>query len=127
MKKLSYFLLLPLILVACKNTEAESATETESVCENCELFIGDFLYLDDAAILKGKDFIYGVALDGQAEALAKKVEPIKKESYDMVEVTVKGVLSKKPEDQEGWDEILSIKEILTIADEVSEADILIQQ
>src|SRR5690625_1501948 len=121
MKKLSYFLLLPLILVACKNSG------TDSACEDCESFTGDFLYLDDAAILKGDNFIYGVALDGQAEALAKKVEPIKKESYDMVEVTVKGVLSKKPEDQEGWDEILSIKEILTIADEVSEADILIQQ
>ena len=121
MKKFFYLLILPLALVSCKNKE------TEIACEECESFTGDFLYLDNAAILKGNNFIYGVAIDDQAKALAEKVEPIKKESYDMVEVTVKGILSKKPEDQEGWEEILSIKEILTIADEVSEADILIQQ
>jgi len=120
MKRIFYLLILPLALVSCKNTEAET-------CEDCESFTGDFLYLDNTAILKGRDFIYSVALDNIAKALAEKVEPIKKESYDMIEVTVKGVLSKKPENQEGWDEILSIKEILTIADEVSEADILIQQ
>jgi len=121
MKRVFYLLFLPLALVSCKNTE------TETTCEDCDSFTGDFLYVDNTAILKGKDFIYGVALDSKAEALAEQVEPIKKESYDMVEVTVKGVLSKKPENQKGWEEILSIKEILTIADEVSEADILIQQ
>src|SRR5699024_3247993 len=120
MKRMFYLLILPLALVSCKNTEAETS-------EDCESFTGDFLYLDNTAILKGRDYIYSVALDNIAKTLAEKVEPIKKESYDMIEVTVKGVLSKKPENQEGWDEILSIKEILTIADEVSEADILIQQ
>ena len=121
MKKIFYLLLLPLVFVACNNAE------TKTNCENCESFTGDFLYLADAAILKGDDFIYAVQLDEQAQELVKKVEPIKKEAYDMVQVTVKGVLSQKPKDQEGWDEILSIKEIITIADKASEADILIQQ
>lgn len=121
MKKIFYLLLLPLVFVACKNGE------TKIDCENCETFTGDFLYLADAAILKGEDFIYAIQLDEQAQELAKKVAPIKEEAYDMVQVTVKGVLSQKPEGQEGWDEILSIKEITTIADKPSEADILIQQ
>lgn len=121
MKKIFYILLLPLVFVACNNAE------TKTDCENCESFTGDFLYLADAAILKGDDFIYAVQLDEQAQELANKVEPIKKEAYDMVQVTVKGILSQKPEGQEGWDEILSIKEITTIADKASEADILIQQ
>lgn len=121
MKKIFYLLLLPLAFVACKNGE------TKIDCENCETFTGDFLYLTDAAILKGDNFIYGVKLDNQAKALAEKVAPIKIEDHDMVQVTVKGILSQKPEGQEGWDEILSIKEITTIADKVSEADILIQQ
>lgn len=121
MKKIFYLLVLPLVFVACKNTE------TKTACENCETFTGDFLYIADAAVLKGENFIYAVQLDDQATKLAKKVEPIKIEAFDMVQVTVKGVLSQKPEDQEGWDEILNIKEIITIADEVSEADILIQQ
>lgn len=121
MKKFFYLLFLPLAFAACKNAE------TNSSCEDCDTFTGEFLYMEDAAVLKGADFIYAVHMDSQAEELAKKTEPIKKESYDMVEVTVKGILTKRPENEEGWDEVLSIKEIITIADEASEADILIQQ
>ena len=121
MKKIFCLILLPLVFIACNN----AGTKTD--CENCESFTGDFLYMADAAILKGDDFIYAVQLDEQAQELANKVAPIKKEAYDMVQVTVKGFLSQKPEGHEGWDEILSIKEITTIADKPSEADILIQQ
>lgn len=121
MKKFFYLLFLPIVFAACKNGE------TKSSCEDCETFTGEFLYLEDAAILKGTDFIYAVKMDSQAEVLAKKISPIKKEVYDMVEVTVKGILTKRPENEEGWDEMLSIKEIVTIADEASETDILIQQ
>lgn len=120
MKKTFHLLLLSFVFVACKNTG------TTNGCENCETFTGDFLYLADAAILKGEDFVYAVELNEQSQELAKKVAPIKTESFDMVKVSVKGILSQKPEDQEGWDEILNIKEIITIADKVSEADILIQ-
>lgn len=121
MKKFFYLLFLPIAFASCKNAE------TNSSCEDCETFTGDFLYLDDAAVLKGDSFIYAVQMDSQAEALAKKTDLIKKDAYDMVEVTVKGILTKRAENEEGWDEILSIKEIITIADEPSEADILIQQ
>lgn len=121
MRKIFYLLFLPLIFAACKNGE------TNANCEECETFTGDFLYLEDAAVLKGDKFIYAVQMDQQAETLAKKTDPIKKEAYDMVEVTVKGILSKRMDNEEGWNEILSIKEIINIADEASEADILIQQ
>lgn len=121
MKKFLYLLIFPLFLIACNNAGSESN------CEDCETFTGEFLYLEDTAILKGSDFIYAVQLDEQAEDLVKKTEPIKKEVYDMVEVTVKGTLAKRAENEEGWEEILSIKEIVEIAEEASEADILIQQ
>lgn len=119
MKKTFFILLVSLLLVACKNSASQ--------CEECETYIGDFLYFQDAAVLKGKDFIYAVELNEQAKKIAKKIQPIKNEEYDMVEITVKGIVSPKSDNEEGWDEILNIKEIITIADEVSEADILIQQ
>jgi hypothetical protein len=43
----------------------------------------------------------------------------------MVPVIVKGTISKKPEGQEGWDEILTINEIVKVSDTPSEADIKI--
>jgi|SRR5690554_4729108 len=119
MKKFLYLLLLPVLMVACKNTNTK--------CDNCETYTGEFLYLEDAAILKGTDFIYSVEVNQQAKEIADKIASIKNDEFDMVEITVKGIVNPKPENEEGWDEILTIKEIITIADEPTAADILIQQ
>lgn len=118
MKKLFYLILLPLVFISCNQGDKK--------CDDCQTFTGDFLYFEGAAVLKGSNFIYAVELNDQAKKLSDQIEGIKIEAYDMVEVTVKGIVNPKPENKEGWDEILSIKEIITIANEPSEADILIQ-
>ena len=73
---------------------------------------GDFIFLEDAAVLKGDKFIYGVTIDDLSKQLADKVKASKSSDFDMVPVAVKGNVSQKPEGQEGWDEILTITEIV---------------
>ncbi|MBB4118243.1 hypothetical protein GGR32_000517 [Mesonia hippocampi] len=107
------------VLTACKNEtktteaqkEAKSAIANEK--EKTQILKGEFLYMADAAVLKGDDFIYGVVLDSMVMKLSKKVAPFKKDDYDMIPVIVRGVI--KPNLEEGWDEVLEIKEILNVS------------
>ncbi|MDC8002609.1 hypothetical protein POV27_00970 [Aureisphaera galaxeae] len=118
------------VLFSCKNGEEKTAAqeETPKLLENeYSMYSGEFIYLDDGAVLKGNNFIYGVALDEMAEELAKRVAPVKNEEFDMVPVVVKGILNKKAAGDEGWDEVLTIKEIVTVSDAPAEADIKIEE
>ncbi len=101
------------VLFSCKN---EEIVELQA----------DFIYFDDAAVLKGNDFIYGVKIDAKAKELAEKVEPAKNDEFDMVAVTIKGTISPKPEGEEGWEEIVTIKEIISVSNTASEADVRIE-
>lgn len=114
MKKMLLLLAITLTLVACKTENNDPQYE------------GEFIYIADGAVLKGSDFIYGVTLDEKAEELQDKVAPIKRDDFDMVPVVVKGKLGKKAEGEEGWDEVLTITEIVSVSDTPSEADIKIE-
>ncbi len=123
-------LVLTTVLFSCKNSEEKTATqeETPTLMEQDQaIYSGEFIYLADGAVLKGNNFIYGVALDEMAQELANKVAPVKKEEFDMVPVVVKGKLEKKKEGEEGWDEILTITEIITVSDTPAKADIKIEE
>ncbi|MDX1463172.1 MAG: hypothetical protein R3359_08955 [Marinirhabdus sp.] len=133
MKKVALFLTLIVALAACKseNKDAETGEEnvdTEQVSEadDANRFRGEFIYIDDGAVLKGSNFIYGVALNEMAEELRKRVEPVKKDTYDMVPVIVKGTVAKKAVGAEGWDEIITITEIVNVSKTPAEADIKIE-
>lgn len=79
-----------------------------------ETIVGEFLFLEDAAILKGHNFIYGVTIDQNTRDLAKQVEAKKRDQYDMIPVMINGVINPKPEGTEGWDHIVTVKGILEI-------------
>ncbi len=133
MKKIIVVLALSIVLFSCKNTEEKATVENPEV-EITEknnapkdiLYKGDFIYIADAAVLKGSNFIYGVALDDMATELAKQVKPVQETEFDMVEVVVKGIISPKPEGQEGWDEIITIKEIVKVSTSPSKIDIKLE-
>ncbi len=74
---------------------------------------GEFIYLADAAVLKGQDFIYGVEIDSISMDLVDRVAPLKRDDFDMVPVTVRGKIIPNPR-QEGWDEVVQIREILEV-------------
>ena len=129
MKKIILFFALSTLVFSCKNVEekkGDDATvadqEPTSYIQN-KLYHGDFIYLNDAAVLKGSNYIFGVTMDDMAAELAARIEPVKKEEFDMVPVIVKGTVAPKPEGQEGWDQILTITEILEIGPEPAKADI----
>lgn len=82
--------------------------------------------MEDIAVLKADDFIYKLNIDSNTKALEEKVKPIKKNVYEMVEVKLIGILNSTPNNEEGWQETLEIKEIISIADKASKTDILIQ-
>ena len=130
MKKTFLLILISIGIFSCKNTEEkqpESMDTSIATSETIESYSGDFLYLDDAAVLKGGNFIYGVTLDDMSKELARQVESVKQESYDMVPVLVKGYLKSKPLGAEGWDEILTITEILNVSSVPSKEEIKIEE
>ncbi|MBX2829520.1 MAG: hypothetical protein KTR22_15250 [Flavobacteriaceae bacterium] len=118
------------VLFSCKNTEEKTAAQEETphvLNSEYKMYSGEFIYLADGAVLKGSNFIYGVTLDEMAQELADRVKPAKKEEFDMVPVVVKGIVSKKQDGEEGWEEILTIKEIVNVSDTPAEADIKIEE
>lgn len=130
MKKIILLFGLSIILFSCnqnsKKKKLDPNSEITEVTKNLAQFNGEFIYTEEAAVLKGKDFIYGVVMNETAKELAKKVAKVKKDEFDMVPVTVKGILNKKPTNEEGWDEIITIKEIIKVSQNPTQADIKIE-
>ena len=134
MKKILLFILISIITFSCKNNAEKSSkkvdksdTAAEIVNPKDKIYRGDFIYLGDAAVLKGNKFIYGVTLDEMATELADKVKSVKESDFDMVPVAVKGSINRKPEGVEGWDEIITITEIVLVGNKPSKIDIKLEE
>ena len=130
MKKIILITLISIVCFSCKkdiatNQEKESKIELDSSEE--KVYRGDFIFLEDAAVLKGDKFIYWVTIDDLSKQLADKVKLVKSSDFDMVPVAVKGNVSQKPEGQEGWDEILTITEIVVVGSKPSKIDVKIEE
>lgn len=134
MKKILFLTLISIITFSCKNNAEKSSekgdksdTVVEIVKPEDKIYRGDFIYLGDAAVLKGNKFIYGVTLDEMATELANKVKPVKESDFDMVPVAVKGIINQKPEGEEGWDENITITEIMFFGNKPSKIDIKLEE
>lgn len=112
MKKSLLLIIVSLLIFSCKNEKSQSSDGETT------LIRGEFILIDDAGVIKGKDFIYGVVIDDIANELNNKVKPLQREEYDMVPVVIKGIV-KKNED-EGWPEVIEIKEIVGVSEPTSE-------
>ena len=130
MKKIILITFLSIVSFSCKeeiktSKEKESKVALNSAEEN--LYRGDFIFLKDAAVLKGDNFIYGVSIDELSKQLAERVKEVKVSDFDMVPVAVKGKIYQKQEGQEGWDEILTITEIVLVGNSPSKIDVKIEE
>lgn len=130
MKKFAAILIVALSLLSCKNVEKKTDRVESSVStvENKKVertFSGEFIHTPDASVFSGSSFIYGVMMNEVAQELAKRVDAVKKDDSDFVPVTVKGEISRKPEGTEGWDEIITITQIISVSDTPKEADVKI--
>ncbi|NNK81997.1 MAG: hypothetical protein HKO92_02615 [Flavobacteriaceae bacterium] len=122
MKKSIVLLIVFLVTLGCKNdtnksvtNDADSLKNPETQNDELKLFKGDFLYYADAAILQTKTEIYGVIINDKAHELHNTVKAYKTEDTDMVPVEIKGIIVPKPENEEGWDFRIDIKEILKVS------------
>ena len=138
MKKILYVFMLAALLTSCKNSEESKTDGAEEITENSNqniddkmpVYRGEFIYTAGAAVLKGVDFIYAVRLDSMANVLASRVEPVKKEEYDMVPVVVQGTVGPNPalsEGKEVWNEMIAIKNIISVSKSPSQADVKIEE
>lgn len=112
-----------LLLGACDdNNSSEEVTETPvAVKDSLTTIEGEFIYLADAAVLKGRNFIYGVELDSVSLRLADSIAPLKRDEFHMIPVKIRGKVLRNPGGK-GWEEVVKISEILEItADPVTEA------
>ena len=115
MKKLiTYFLIISAVaFVGCKS-ENKKDEETPG---DTSLIRGEFIYIDNAAVIKGDDFIYGVQIDDKMKELSEKIKPLKRDEYDMVPVVIQGIIKDNPE--EGWEKIVEIQEIVGVTEPTS--------
>jgi len=90
-------LLLVAIATSCKQetketpatSETSEVTSTTTSLSSLRKLEGEFYYNDEAAVFKGKTFIYGVQRDAMAEKLAARTKPKMRDQYDMVPVKYK--------------------------------------
>ena len=94
-----------LLFVAACTTQPKS--EVESVT-------GEFLFYDNAAVLNTGSEIYGVVVDDKLHELHAQALTVQKDSFDMVQVYIKGVISENP-NKEGWPQVVTVKEIDSVA------------
>ncbi|GAK74883.1 hypothetical protein JCM19296_461 [Nonlabens ulvanivorans] len=95
-----------------------------SFVEDENTYKGEFILLEDAAVLTSKNEIYAVRIDDKLKQLHELALPLQKTKFDMVNVILKGELVPNPlllETGEGWEQMLIIKEIIEVTPATSAA------
>lgn len=119
-----------LLATSCQENSSKKVKQEGPVTENMGATIaGEFYYSEEGAVLKGASFIYAVAMDDMAKELGERVGEVKQDIYDMVPVMVRGTVSRNPaldQGQEVWEQLLTIKEIVSVGDQPAAVDIKIQ-
>lgn len=120
-KQLFYFITINIfcfLLFSCKQekTDAKKATSSEVTTAKSnqnKIIRGEFISIEGASIIKGKDFIYGIVDNKQSKELIKQVSKLKRNKFDMVPVIVQGII--RPNTEKGWQYIVDIQSILGIS------------
>jgi len=116
MKKLFGMLMLSLLSFSCQDEgrgELMEQRKTEKVPDSIQLLEGDFIYSEEAAVMRGDDFVYGVTLDSMSRVLSERIAPLKSDDFEMIPVKVKAQIRPNPR-QNGWEEMIEILEIVEV-------------
>lgn len=113
--KIIAILLLAATFTSCKNDgKTEPSSTSYSKDDGLITMKGDFIYIDNAAVLQTNVDIYGVVIDEKMKELHKAVKPFQTNNTDMVPVTVRVRKFEKPASEEGWPYRVEIKEIIKV-------------
>lgn len=125
MKKALILTFVFVAFISCKNdSKTENKEEIIEVVEGktskqndgLTLLVGEFVYYADAAVLQGaNNTMYAVVIDEKMHELDNMAKAYKKEPTDYVSVEIRGKVSPKPENEEGWPYRIEIKEILKVS------------
>ena len=124
MKKLLLLFVL-VTLVGCKKEIKSNALENTTVIDENERtekqsdglthLKGQFIYYADAAVLQTHREVYGVVINNKMHEVNDLAKQFKKAATDMVSVEVRGKITPKPENEEGWPFRVEIVEILNVS------------
>jgi hypothetical protein len=130
MKKFVIVFFIFIAAVACKDTskKTENSVLKEAISQEIpsKTYRGEFIHTDKGAVLYGNQFIYGVVQNQKEKELAQQVAPVKRDSLDMIPVVVRGFVTKKKPNEEGWEDKLTITEIILVGSEPSTPDIKVE-
>ncbi len=121
--KLLILLLSLFIFSACGGDSREEEVDQAIPAvakDSLSIIEAEFIHLADAAVLKGRSFIYGVELDSVGRELVNRVEPLKRDEFEMIPVKVRAKIIKNP-GQNGWDELVQIREILELPEKKADS------
>lgn len=124
MKRLLSLVLIVSVFFSCQNEDRKELMqqpEVEEVPDSLQVLTGDFVYVADAAVIRGEDFVYGVTIDSMSTLLSQKVAPLKSGDFEMIPVTIKAKILPNPS-REGWDEIIEVREIIEIPEKEKVSD-----
>ncbi len=111
MKKISIIFIIFASFAACKGTKEVSG---KTLSAKAQLITGEFLFWNNAAVLKTDTELYGVVIDEKMRELDSRCKPLKNDEFDMMAVTIKGIITKNPQ-PESWEEIVQIKEVISVS------------
>jgi uncharacterized Zn ribbon protein len=139
MKKAFLIFIVFAVTLSCKGekkSEADATTDNQTIVaedgktikqsDGLVAIQGDFIYYEEAAVLKTSTKMYGVILNEKMHELQGQVKAFKKEDTDMVPVTIRGRMFKKNPNEEGWEDKIEIKEILKVSPPNPEANDVIK-
>lgn len=125
MKKLLSVFAILLIMISCQDEDRQEIVtehEVEKVEDSIPTLTGEFIYVADAGVFRGQDFVYGVKNDSMAQVLAGEVKLYQKKDFDMVKVKIKGKI--EPSRRQGsWKEVIEIREIIEILQEKEASEV----
>ena len=115
MKKIVFLLFMTAAIYSCKDDKKVDESEIEDTSNDVTQVAGNFMYYDDAAVFQTKNELFGVVDNDKLEDLILQSETLKDEPSDEVTVILKVKKSKKPENEEGWDNRIEIMEIVKVS------------
>jgi hypothetical protein len=133
MKKILVLLLCVSFFTNCKNdtktqspiVNADGNEKTAKQNDGLTLISGEFSYYADAAVLQvGNSSIYGVVLNEKMHELQAMGKPYRAEPTDGVLVQIRGKISPKADDEEGWPYTIEIKEIISVKELATKNEVI---